>query len=65
MHTISIGKTYRYYRGETYQVIAIRRDSENPENLRVIYQGLYLYEYSSLNVIIDDKGHPRFAEVQV
>lgn len=73
---INVGKTYQHYSGKQYKVIAIAHDSEDPEVLRVIYQGLYdcpkfgpnpiwdrAYTMFAENVVINGKEQPRFAEV--
>lgn len=36
----SVGKTYRHFKGNTYRVLYIARDSETLEDM-VVYQALY------------------------
>lgn len=38
---VRVGAVYKHYKGNLYQVIAVARDTENPELRRVVYQGLY------------------------
>ncbi|MGZ6250445.1 MAG: DUF1653 domain-containing protein [Candidatus Chromulinivorax sp.] len=38
---VQVGKIYRHYKGNLYKVIALAHDSEKPEMIRVIYEGLY------------------------
>lgn len=41
---VSVGKTYRHFRGEDYKVLCIAKDSDSdPEDLRevVVYEALY------------------------
>ena len=37
---IKLGK-YRHFKGNEYEVIAIGKNSENPEELLVVYKALY------------------------
>ncbi|MDP3788750.1 MAG: DUF1653 domain-containing protein [Candidatus Chromulinivorax sp.] len=73
---IKVGVTYQHYSGKLYKVIAIARDSENPELLRVVYQGLYNcptfgknpvwdrpYQMFAEQVVINGVQQDRFAEV--
>ncbi len=41
MREIKIGKKYKHYKGNFYEVIAMARDSEDPQKELVIYKGLY------------------------
>lgn len=36
---VEIGALYKHYSGKLYRVIALARDSEDPTNILVIYQG--------------------------
>ena len=38
---IEIGSTYVHYSGREYRVLSLARHSENPDELLVVYQGLY------------------------
>lgn len=38
---VEVGKKYRHYKGNCYQVIAVARDSENPRKELVVYKALY------------------------
>lgn len=74
---ILVGKVYKHYSGKLYKVIAIAHDSEDPELLRVVYQGLYddpvfgenpiwsrVYDMFVENVVIDGVIKQRFEEVE-
>lgn len=73
---IKVGAMYKHYSGKLYKVIAIAHDSEDPNLLRVIYQGLYddpvfgknpvwdrPYAMFAEQVIINGVQQDRFAEV--
>jgi hypothetical protein len=73
---IKIGVIYQHYKGNFYEVIAIARDSENPESRRVIYKALYdtpkfgrnsvwdrSYEMFAEEVIINGIKQDRFKEI--
>lgn len=73
---ISVGKIYRHYSGKLYKVLAIAHDSEDPNLLRVVYQGLYdcqtfgpnpvwvrPYTMFAEDVVINGKMVARFEEV--
>jgi hypothetical protein len=70
---INIGAIYQHYKGKKYKVIALARDTENPELMHVVYQALYdcptfgpnviwarPYTMFAENVIIDGKEQERF-----
>lgn len=38
---VKVGARYRHYSGKLYVVLAVAHDSEDPQLLRVVYQGLY------------------------
>lgn len=74
---IFVGKVYKHYSGKLYKVIAIAHDSEDPELLRVVYQGLYddlvfgenpiwsrVYDMFVENVVIDGIIKRRFEEFE-
>ncbi len=73
---IKVGSMYQHYKGNYYEVIAIARDSENPESRRVIYKALYdtpkfgknsvwdrSYDMFAEKVVINGIEQDRFAEV--
>lgn len=41
MKQVKIGGKYKHYKGNLYEVIAIARDSEDPEKELVVYKALY------------------------
>lgn len=41
MKEIKIGGKYRHYKGNLYEVIAVARDSEEPQKEWVVYKALY------------------------
>lgn len=41
MKEIKIGGKYKHYKGKLYEVIAIGRDSEDPQKELVVYKALY------------------------
>lgn len=41
MSNIKIGGKYKHYKGNFYEVIAIARDSEDPQKELVVYKALY------------------------
>lgn len=65
---IEIGKKYRHFKGNIYQVIDIVNDSEN-ENKLVIYKGLYengktwAREYNMFNSEVDHIKYPDVKDV--
>ncbi len=73
---IKIGVIYQHYKGNFYEVIAIARDSENPDSRRVIYKALYdtpkfgknsiwdrPYEMFAEQVVINGIKQNRFKEI--
>jgi hypothetical protein len=59
--SIAIGTIYQHYSGKKYKVIALAHDSEDPSQLRVIYQGLYDCPTFGPNPIWD-RPYTMFAE---
>lgn len=64
MQEITIGKTYRHFKGNLYKVIGFAKHSETEEEM-VIYQPLktgdnWVRPKSMWNEVIDDKGTLRF-----
>lgn len=41
MNDIKIGAIYEHYKGKKYKIVNLARFSENPDEVFVIYQGLY------------------------
>ena len=41
MREIKVGGKYKHYKGNLYEVIAIARDSEDPQKEVVVYKALY------------------------
>ncbi len=41
MREIKVGGKYRHYKGNYYEVVAVARDSENPQKQLVVYKALY------------------------
>lgn len=41
MREIKIGGKYKHYKGNFYEVIAVARDSEDPQKQLVVYKALY------------------------
>ena len=64
MQEITIGQTYRHFKGNLYKVIGFAKHSETEEEM-VIYQPLktgdnWVRPKSMWNEVIDDKGTLRF-----
>ncbi len=41
MREIKIGGKYKHYKGNFYEVVAVARDSEDPQKEWVVYKALY------------------------
>lgn len=41
MREIKIGGKYKHYKGNLYEIVAVARDSEDPQKEWVVYKGLY------------------------
>ena len=60
---ITIGKTYKHFKGKEYKVLMIARDSETLKDI-VIYEGLYgnhiiwAREYDMFNSLVDHEKYP-------
>ena len=64
MSEITIGKTYKHYKGNMYKVIALAKHSETLEDM-IVYQSVKTNEIwvrpkKMWNEIVDDKGTLRF-----
>ena len=64
MQEISIGKTYRHYKGNLYKIIAFAKHSETCEEM-IVYQSTehgdtWVRPRSMWNEVVDDNGTLRF-----
>ena len=64
MQEISIGKTYKHYKGNIYKIIAIAKHSETEEEM-VIYQSVkngdvWARPKKMWNEIVNENGQLRF-----
>ena len=64
MQEISIGKTYRHYKGNLYKIIAFAKHSETCEDM-IVYQSIktgdtWVRPYSMWNETVDSSGTLRF-----
>ena len=67
MQKITVGKSYRHYKGTIYKIIALARHSETMEEM-IIYQSkstgdVWARPKGMWNDIIDDKNTLRFTLV--
>lgn len=67
MSEITIGKTYKHYKGNMYKVIVLAKHSETLEDM-VVYQSVKTNEIwvrpkRMWSEIVDDKGTLRFTPV--
>lgn len=67
MSEITIGKTYKHYKGNMYKVIALAKHSETLEDM-IVYQSVKTNEIwvrpkKMWSEIVDDKGTLRFTPV--
>lgn len=67
MSEITIGKTYKHYKGNIYKVITLAKHSETLEDM-VVYQSVKTNEIwvrpkKMWSEIVDDKGTLRFTPV--
>ena len=64
---ITIGKTYKHFKGKEYKVLMIARDSETLKDI-VIYEGLYgnhiiwAREYDMFNSLVDHEKYPEIKQ---
>ena len=64
MQEITIGKTYKHYKGNLYKIIAFAKHSETVEDM-IVYQSVetgdtWVRPKSMWNEIVDEKGTLRF-----
>ena len=64
MQEITVGKTYKHYKGNLYNIIALGKNSETCEDV-IVYKALktgdvWVRPMSMWNEIVDDKGTIRF-----
>ena len=64
MQEITIGKTYRHYKGNVYQIIAFAKHSETTEDM-IVYKSIktgdiWVRPQNMWNEIVDTKGTLRF-----
>ena len=64
MQEITIGKTYRHYKGNLYKIIAFAKHSETTEDM-IVYQSVddattWVRPYHMWNETVDEKGTLRF-----
>ena len=64
MQEISVGKKYRHYKGNLYEIIALAKHSETLEDM-IVYRAVtdgktWVRPYSMWNEVVDDKGTLRF-----
>ena len=67
MQEISIGKTYKHFKGNLYKIIAFAKHSETEEDM-IVYQPLktgvnWVRPYKMWNEVVDEKGTLRFTLV--
>lgn len=64
MQEISVGKSYRHFKGNEYKIIALAKHSETEEDM-IVYQSvnsgeIWVRPKTMWNEIVDDKGTLRF-----
>ena len=64
MQEITIGKTYKHYKGNVYKIIAFAKHSETTEDM-IVYQSIksediWVRPFSMWNDVVDEKGTLRF-----
>ncbi|MCQ2753749.1 MAG: DUF1653 domain-containing protein [bacterium] len=67
MQEITVGKKYRHYKGNLYEIIALGKHSETTEDV-IVYKSLktgdvWVRPYRMWNEVIDDNGALRFTLV--
>lgn len=64
MQEITVGKTYKHYKGNIYKIIALGKNSENLEDM-IVYESvsdgkIWIRPQSMWNDTIDQQGTLRF-----
>lgn len=64
MQEITIGKTYRHYKGNLYKIITFAKHSETTEEM-IVYQSVkagdvWVRPMKMWNEVVDEKGTLRF-----
>lgn len=64
MQEISVGKTYKHYKGNIYQIIALAKHSETVEDM-IVYKStkngdIWVRPKSMWNEVVDNQGTLRF-----
>lgn len=64
MQEITVGKTYRHYKGNVYKIIAFAKHSETCEDM-IVYESLkdgatWVRPYNMWNETVDSQGTLRF-----
>jgi hypothetical protein len=64
MQEILVGRKYRHYKGNLYEIIALAKHSETLEDM-IIYRAVadgktWARPYKMWNEVVDDKGTLRF-----
>ena len=64
MQEITVGKTYKHYKGNLYKIIGFAKHSETCEDM-IVYQSItngdiWVRPYSMWNEFVDDKKTLRF-----
>lgn len=64
MQEITVGKTYKHYKGNIYKIIALAKHSETVEDM-IVYQSvekgdIWTRPMHMWNEIVDEKGTLRF-----
>ena len=64
MQEISVGRKYRHYKGNLYEIIALAKHSETLEDV-IVYRAVadgktWVRPYFMWNEVVDDKGTLRF-----
>ena len=67
MQEITIGKTYRHYKGNIYKIIALAKHSETLEDM-IVYRAAdgktWVRPYSMWNEKVDNNGTLRFTLIK-
>ena len=68
MQEISIGKTYRHFKGNMYKIIGFAKHSETCEEM-IVYKALkndstWVRPASMWNEVVDEKGTLRFTLIE-